>query len=54
MMNSKFNSFPEKDGGRLVQGTTWDIPDMNHYNIIHPISLIYLFAYPDFYAVFLI
>lgn len=39
MMNSKFNSFPEKDGGRLVQGTTWDIPDMNHYNIIHPISL---------------
>lgn len=44
MMNTKFNSFPEKDGGRFVQGTTWDIPGMNHYNIIHPISL-YIFLY---------
>lgn len=44
MMNPKFNSFPEKDGGRFVQGTTWDIFYMNHYNIIHPISL-YIFLH---------
>ena len=44
MRNTKFNSLPEKDEGRFVQGTIGDIPGMNHYNILHPISL-YIFLH---------